>query len=91
MARARAAREAIKIMTDLVAAHGYYSSGESFSIADPKEVWRIAQRFRDCPAGYSASERIFQPRSRRHHLAVGVSPRIGANVSHLAAKRRQQI
>lgn len=37
--RAKNAREAIKVMTDLVAAHGYYSSGESFSIADPNEVW----------------------------------------------------
>ena len=37
--RARTAREAIRVMTDLVAEHGYYSSGESFSIADPKEVW----------------------------------------------------
>jgi dipeptidase len=37
--RAKTAREAITVMTDLVAAHGYYSSGESFSIADPNEVW----------------------------------------------------
>ena len=37
--RARTAREAIKVMTDLVAKHGYYSSGESMSISDPKEVW----------------------------------------------------
>ena len=37
--RAKTAREAIKVMTDLVAEFGYYSSGESFSIADPKEVW----------------------------------------------------
>ncbi len=37
--RARNAREAIKVMTDLVQKYGYYSSGESFSIADPKEVW----------------------------------------------------
>lgn len=37
--RARTAREAIKIMGELVAEHGYYSSGESFSIADPNEVW----------------------------------------------------
>ncbi len=37
--RAKTAREAIKIMTDLVAEYGYYSSGESFSIADPNEVW----------------------------------------------------
>jgi dipeptidase len=37
--RAKNAREAIKIMTDLVAEYGYYSTGESFSIADPNEVW----------------------------------------------------
>jgi dipeptidase len=37
--RARNAREAIKVMTDLVDEYGYYSSGESFSIADPNEVW----------------------------------------------------
>ncbi len=37
--RAKTAREAIKTMADLVEKYGYYSSGESFSIADPKEVW----------------------------------------------------
>ncbi len=37
--RSKTAREAIKIMTDLVAEYGYASSGESFSIADPNEVW----------------------------------------------------
>ncbi|MDO5075082.1 MAG: C69 family dipeptidase [Bacteroidales bacterium] len=37
--RAKNAREAIKVMTDLVARHGYSSTGESFSIADPNEVW----------------------------------------------------
>jgi len=37
--RARTAREAIKVMTDLVAEYGYNSEGESFSIADPNEVW----------------------------------------------------
>ena len=37
--RAANAREALKIMTDLVAEYGYHSSGESFSIADPNEVW----------------------------------------------------
>lgn len=37
--RAKTAREAIKIMTDLVRQYGYYSSGESFSISDPNEVW----------------------------------------------------
>jgi dipeptidase len=37
--RAKTAREAIKVMTDLVAKYGYASEGESFSIADPNEAW----------------------------------------------------
>lgn len=37
--RSRTAREAIKIMTELVQEYGYYSSGESFTIADPNEIW----------------------------------------------------
>ena len=37
--RAKTAREAIKIMDELVQKYGYHSEGESFSIADPKEVW----------------------------------------------------
>ena len=37
--RSRTAREAIRVMTDLVQEYGYYSSGESFTIADPDEVW----------------------------------------------------
>jgi dipeptidase len=37
--RAKTAREAIKIMSELIAEYGYYSTGESFSIADPNEVW----------------------------------------------------
>jgi len=37
--RSKTAREAIKVMTDLVAEYGYCSEGESFSIADPNEVW----------------------------------------------------
>ena len=37
--RARTAREAIQVMTGLVAEYGYASSGESFSISDPNEVW----------------------------------------------------
>ena len=37
--RSTSAREAIKIMTELVAKYGYASEGESFSIADPNEVW----------------------------------------------------
>jgi dipeptidase len=37
--RAKTAREAIEVMTDLVAEYGYYSSGESMSVSDPHEVW----------------------------------------------------
>lgn len=37
--RAKTAREAIAVMTGLAADYGYYSSGESFSIADANEVW----------------------------------------------------
>lgn len=37
--RAKTAREAIKVMTDLVNEYGYGSEGESFSIADPEEAW----------------------------------------------------
>lgn len=37
--RARTAREAIEVMATLVRDYGYASEGESFSIADPKEVW----------------------------------------------------
>ncbi len=37
--RSRTAREAIRVMTELVDEYGYCSSGESFTIADPNEAW----------------------------------------------------
>ncbi|WP_068473661.1 dipeptidase [Saccharicrinis aurantiacus] len=37
--RSKSAKEAIKVMTDLVEEYGYYSSGESFSIGDKDELW----------------------------------------------------
>jgi len=37
--RAKTARQAIRTMVQLVEEYGYYSSGESFSISDPHEVW----------------------------------------------------
>ena len=37
--RAKTAREAIAIIVDLANTYGYYSSGESFSLADTEEVW----------------------------------------------------
>jgi dipeptidase len=39
MQRAKTAREAITIWVDLCEKYGYYSSGESLSIADANEVW----------------------------------------------------
>lgn len=37
--RSKTAREALDVMTSLVRDYGYASEGESFSIADPDEVW----------------------------------------------------
>ena len=37
--RAKNAREAIKVLAELMDTYGYYSEGESFSICDPNEVW----------------------------------------------------
>ena len=37
--RSKTAREAIKVMTSLVAEYGYASSGESISVSDPEEAW----------------------------------------------------
>lgn len=37
--RAKTAKEAIKIMTELVATYGYASEGESISVSDPNEAW----------------------------------------------------
>jgi len=51
--RARTAREAITVMTDLVAECGYRSGGETFSIADTKEVW-IMEMIGPGPGGEGA-------------------------------------
>ena len=37
--RSKTAREAIKVMTNLVETYGYCSSGETFTICDPNEAW----------------------------------------------------
>ena len=37
--RARNCRDAIRVMADLVATYGYADGGETFSLADPDEVW----------------------------------------------------
>lgn len=74
--RARTAREAIGVMTDLVARYGYNSEGESFSIGDPNEIWIlemmgkagkekgavwVAMRIPDdCIAGHANQSRIYR-------------------------------
>ncbi|MCX6307998.1 MAG: C69 family dipeptidase, partial [Bacteroidia bacterium] len=37
--RSKSARSAIRLMTELVERYGYYSEGESFTVADPNEAW----------------------------------------------------
>ena len=39
--RSKTAREALQIMTSLVAEYGYYSEGETFSVADKDEAWML--------------------------------------------------
>ncbi len=39
--RCRTAREAIKLMGELIAAYGYGDWGECLTLADPKEVWHF--------------------------------------------------
>jgi len=51
--RAKTAREAVKVMTDLVREYGYRSTGESFSIGDPNEAW-ILEMIGPGPGGKGA-------------------------------------
>jgi len=51
--RARTAREAIQVMTDLVAEYGYRDTGESFSIGDTQEAW-ILEMIGPGPGGKGA-------------------------------------
>ena len=39
--RSKTAREALQIMTSLVEQYGYYSEGETFSVADKDEAWML--------------------------------------------------
>ena len=51
--RAKTAREAVEVMTDLVEEYGYASTGETFSIADPNEAW-IMDMIGPGPGGHGA-------------------------------------
>lgn len=59
--RAKTAREAIQVMTSLANQYGYYSSGESFSIADKNEVWimeMIGKGMKMVPEGKGKNKRM---------------------------------
>jgi len=51
--RAKTARQAVKVMAELVEEYGYASTGESFSIADPHEAW-IMEMIGPGPGGKGA-------------------------------------
>lgn len=57
--RAKTAREAIRVMTDLVEKYGYYSEGESFSIADPEEAWILELIGKGSAVKYNAKKKPF--------------------------------
>ena len=58
--RAKTAREAVDIMTDLAEKYGYGSEGESFSIADPDEVWflEMVGKGKDDPGAVWVARRV---------------------------------
>ncbi len=58
--RSKNAREAIKIMVELVDEYGFNSSGESFSIADPNEVWILEMIGK-------GNEMVYDRRSKTHY------------------------
>ena len=72
--RAKTAREAIRIMGELVAEYGYYSSGESFSIADPNEVWILEMIGKGSPS--SVKDKRGRIRTVYNKGAVWVARRI---------------
>ncbi len=63
--RAKTAREAIEVIVDLANTYGYYSSGESFSIADTEEVWTSSERARTKRASYGLQEGFLTDTSAR--------------------------
>ncbi len=71
--RSKTAREAIQVMTSLVAEYGYASTGESFSVADANEVW-ILEMISKGTAKYNA--KTTKVKGPRHTGAVWVAVRI---------------
>jgi len=72
--RSKTAREAIRIMGELVANYGYYSSGESFSIADANEVWILEMIGKGSPV--SVKDKKGRVRTTHNKGAVWVAMRI---------------
>lgn len=58
--RSKTAREALDIITSLVKEYGYASEGESFSIADPNEVWilELIGKGKDDPGAVWVARRV---------------------------------
>lgn len=58
--RSKTAREALNVMTSLVDTYGYSSEGESFSIADPDEVWimELIGKGKDDPGAVWVARRV---------------------------------
>jgi len=58
--RAKTAREAVKVVTDLVAEYGYASTGESISFTDPNEAWllEIIGKGKDAKGAVWVAQRI---------------------------------
>jgi dipeptidase len=72
--RAKTAREAIRIMGELVSKYGYYSSGESFSIADANEVWIMEMIGKGSPI--VTKDRKGRERTTHNKGAVWVAMRV---------------
>jgi dipeptidase len=71
--RSNSAREAIKVMFELVTEYGYASSGESFSIADKNEVWIMEMISKGCETVWDKKQKKFVNKNKG---AVWVAIRI---------------
>lgn len=100
--RAKTAREAIKTMSELVAEYGYYSSGESMSIADANEAWIFEIMPKDTankgavwvarkiPDGY-VSAHANQARIRTFPLANGKTSITSENIDKIFSKKVETV
>ncbi len=95
--RAKTAREAIDVMTDLVQKYGYASEGESFSIADKNEVWVMEMIGKGAEKGAvwiavripdgAISGHANQPRIRKVNLKDKENVRYSKDLISFARKR----